>query len=334
MRCYIDTLSAYREFSGMISINNAKGWRFFKKTNNDDSHFFINYGGITVRYYPSRYGVGQVWITFSIGKLLRGSNLFPLDMPHVDTVLYEKVSDILMGVLNLSPADSDISGWEISRADFFILHPIEPRQRKWYLTAYGQLSLGSYVPCQCQNTVYLNSTLKQHKAAGTVVRIYPKLQEIHDTSAMPSLVEKDFEAYMVLCDKLCDFVRIEFQFRRRVLRYFFNHAKSVTVADIMQEDFQKARINRMIERLGLHRQIISRERMREQLPLIFSKRPTLQRAKQYVRLVNGRGVYPATIKSQFTAGQITYIRKRLYEHDLHCIVAEGGHDLAPVPLLR
>lgn len=332
MKCYIDMLSAYRQFSGMISINNSKGWKFFKKSNNDDSHFFINYGGITIRYYPSRYGVGQVWVTFSIGKLLRGTNLFPLDVPDIDTVLYEKVSDILMDVLSLSPTDSDISGWEVSRADFFILHPIEPGQRKWYLTAYKRLSLGAYVPYEYLNTFYLNSTLKRHRAAGTVVRVYDKPQEIFDTSNLPPAVEKDFESYMVLCDELCDFIRIEFQFRRRVLRYFFNHAKSVTVADIMQEDFQKARINRMIERLGLHRPIISRQHMRDAIKLIFSKKPTRQKAAKYISLINSRGTYPKTIKANFTEGEIRYICKRLHDYNLHTIVSEF-ENLQPVKLL-
>lgn len=166
MRCYIDTLTAYREFSGMISINNSKGWKFFKKTNNDDSHFFINYGGITVRYYPSRYGVGQLWVTFSIGKLLREANLFPLDMPDVDKVLYEEVSNILMDILNLPPADADISKWEVSRADFFILHAIEPRQRKWYLTAYKRLSLGAYVPYEYSEYLLSQQHLKTPQSGG------------------------------------------------------------------------------------------------------------------------------------------------------------------------
>lgn len=332
MKCYIDTLSTYRQFSGMISVNSSKGWKYFKKPNNDDSHFFINYGDVTIRYYPCRYGVGQLWVTFSIGKLLKGSNLFPLDMPDIDKALYEKVSNILMDILNLSPADADISKWEVSRADFFILHPIEPGQRQWYLTAYKRLSLGSYVPYEYQNTFYLNSTLKAHKAAGTVVRVYPKLQEIHDTSSMPPAVEKDFETYMVLCDRLCDFIRLEFQFRRRVLRYFFDHAKSVTVADIMQEDFQKARINRMIERLGLHRPIISRQHMRDEINKIFIKQPTRQRAAQYIAMVNGRGVYPKTIRRHFTEGEVRYIRKRLHDHNLHTVVSEF-EDLEPVKLL-
>lgn len=60
---------------------------------------------------------------------------------------------------------------------------IQPKLRKWYLEAYENLSLGAYVPCKYKNTFYLNSILKKHKGAGTVVRIYPKLQEIHETSA-------------------------------------------------------------------------------------------------------------------------------------------------------
>lgn len=76
------------------------------------------------------------------------------------------------------------------------------------------------------------------------MRIYPKLQEIHETSAeqIPVDVNKDFEYYMMLNDELHDYIRLEFQFRRQTLRYFFHNAKSVTVADVMQEQFQVERI--------------------------------------------------------------------------------------------
>lgn len=330
MRCHMDTVRIYHQLSTPLVLNNSVGWKYFRKPNIGDSHFFIRYKGLSCHFYAYRHTYGELWVTLSVPKLLKDNNLFPLDMENLDTVLYERVNSILSEIISVPVCD--VATWEVSRVDLFLLHRINPGQRQWYLGAYSRLFLGSYVPCQYKNTFYLNSVLKRHKAAGTVVRIYPKLQEIQDRDLRD--LDKEFERYLELCDSLHDFLRLEFQFRRRVLRYFFNQAPSVTLADVMQEDFQRERINRMIERLGLHRQIISRERMREQLPLIFSKRPTLQRAKQYIRLVNGRGVYPATIKSQFTAGQITYIRKRLYEHDLHCIVAEGGQDLSPVPLLR
>ncbi len=330
MRCHIDTVRIYHQLSTPLVLNHSVPWKYFRKANVRDSHFFIRYKGLTCHFYAYRHTYGELWVTLSVPRLVRGSNLFPLDMENLDAVLYEQVNSILSEIVSVPVCD--VATWEVSRVDLFLLHRIDPGQRQWYLGAYSRLFLGAYIPCQYKNTFYLNSVLKRHKAAGTVVRIYPKLQEIQDRDLKD--LDKEFERYLELCDSLHDFLRLEFQFRRRVLRHFFNHAPSVTLADVMKEDFQRERINRMIERLGLHHQIISREHMREQLPLIFSKRPTLQRAKQYIRLVNGRGVYPATIKSQFTAGQIAYIRKRLYEHDLHCIVAEGGHDLAPVPLLR
>ena len=242
-----------------------------------------------------------------------------------------------MDIITLNPSsDYDISTWEVSRLDLFLLHRINPKQRKWYLNAYSRLSIGSYIPYQHKNTFYLNSTLKKNKAAGTVVRIYPKLQEIYDTSPfakIPYSVEKDFEYYMELNDELHDYIRLEFQFRRQTLRYFFHHAKSVTVADVIQEPFQIERINRMIERLGLHRPIISRKHMKEQLSLIFTKQPTRQRAGQYISLINARGTYPQTIRNHFTEGQIRYIRQKLHQHDLHTVISEF-EDLEPVEHLE
>ncbi len=100
----------------------------------------------------------------------------------------------------------------------------------------------------------------------------------------------------------------------------------------MREDFQKERINRMIERLGLHRPIISRQHMKDEINKIFIKQPTRQRAAQYIAMVNGRGVYPKTLKRHFTEGEIRYIRKRLHDHNLHTVVSEF-EDLQPVKLL-
>lgn len=50
-------------------------------------------------------------------------------------------------------------------------------------------------------------------------------------------------------------------------------------------------------------------------------------------LVNGRGVYPQTIKQQFTEGQINYIRTILHKRNLHTVVSEF-EDLEPVELLK
>lgn len=318
-------------------INSIAQWKFYKKADKAEEHFFIRYQGITCRYYPHRYGVEQLWIALSVPKLLKGNNLYPINMDNLDMVLYQKVSRILMDIITVKPTtDYDISTWEVSRLDLFLLHRINPKQRKWYLNAYSRLFLGSYIPYQHKNTFYLNSTLKKHKAAGTVVRIYPKLQEQCDTSpfaTIPSAIEKDFEYYMKLNDSLHDYIRLEFQFRRQILRYFFHHAKSVTVADVIQEQFQIERINRMIERLGLHRPIISRKHMKEQLHLIFTKQPTRQRAGHYISLMNARGTYPQTIHKQFSEGQIRYIRQKLHQHNLHTVISEF-EDLEPVERLE
>lgn len=336
MKCYIDSMIAYIELKTIVILDNSHAqWKFFKRKNKYDNHFFIRYRNITCRYYPNRYGVGQVWVTFSIPKLLKGNNLYPLNMDGIDTMLYQIVNDRLSDIFDMNTLPTyDISSWQVSRLDLFVLHKIEPRLRKWYLMAYKRLSLGAYVPYQYQNTYYLNSTLKKHTGAGTVVRIYPKLQEMSDTSdTVPKDVEKDFENYMRINDELVDYIRLEFQFRRQTLRYFFHHAKSVTVSDVMQEQFQIERINRMIERLSLHRNIISRQNMKQQLDMIFTKAPTRQRAGKYIGLVNGRGVYPQTIGQHFTEGQVKYIRQKLHQHGLHTVVSEFV-DLEPVQYIK
>lgn len=337
MKSYIDTMTAYVEVSTTpVLDNNHAQWKFIKQKNKSDNHFFVRYRKVSCRYFPNRYGKGQIWLTFSIPKLLKGNNLYPVTGNNIDNTLYMIVKDILAEIFDINTIPTyNLAVWQVSRLDLFILHRIEPRLRKWYLKAYENLSLGAYVPYKCKNTYYLNSTLKKHKGAGTVVRIYPKLQEMYETSSeeIPKDVNEDFEYYMMLNDELHDYIRLEFQFRRRTLRYFFHHAKSVTVADVMQEQFQVERINRMIVRLGLHRKIISRQNMKKQLDKLFIKQPTRQRVGRYITLVNTRGVYPQAIKQHFTEGQIKYIRQKLHQHDLHTVVSEF-EDLEPVQLVK
>lgn len=337
MKCYIDTMVAYVEVvTTPVLSNNHAQWKFIKQKNKEDNHFFVRYRKLTCRYYPSRYGAGQIWLTFSLPKLLKGNNLYPVMGDNIDKSLYALVNDILSEIFDINTLPPyDLSVWQVSRLGLFLLHRIEPRLRKWYLKAYEHLSLGAYVPYKCKNTYYLNSSLKKHKGAGTVVRIYPKVQEMYETSSevIPTDVNNDCEYYLKLNDELHDYIRLEFQFRRQTLRYFFHNTKSVTVADVMQEQFQVERINRMIVRLGLHRKIISRQNMKKQLDKLFIKKPTRQRAGQYITLVNARGVYPQTIKQQFAEGQIRYIRQKLHGCDLHTVVSEF-EELEPVQLLK
>jgi hypothetical protein len=327
---------AYVEVITMpILNNNHVQWKFSKRQNKVDNHFFVRYRKVTCRYYPNRYGTGQIWLTFSIPKLLSGNNLYPITGNNIDSSFYTHVNDILSEIFDINTLPFyNLSVWQVSRLDLFMLHRIEPKLRKWYLDAYENLSLGAYTPYKYKNTYYLNSTLKKHKGAGTVVRIYPKLQEIYETSSehIPIDVEEDYEYYMMLNDELHDYIRLEFQFRRQTLRYFFNNIKSVTVADVMQEQFQVERINKMIVRLGLHRKIISRQNMNKQLDKLFVKKPTRYRAGRYITLVNTRGTYSNTIKQYFTEGQIKYIREKLHDCGLHTVVSEF-EDLEPIKLL-
>lgn len=73
--------------------------------------------------------------------------------------------------------------------------------------------------------------------------------------------------------------------------------------------------------------------MKIQLDKVFIKKPTRQRAGQYITLVNTRGVYPQTIKQQFAEGQIKYIRQKIHGSGLHTVVSEF-EDLEPVQLLN
>lgn len=327
---YIDTLSIYAVFNGgSITLNHtAAQWRHFKKPDQNASHYFIRYKNLTCRFFPSRYGYNWVCVTFSIGKLLRGTNLRPLDIE--DKELYQRVSEILMEIISLP--NYDIATWQVSRLDLFILHAIPPGRREDYERAYQRLSLGSFIPYQYKSTAYLFSRLKRYKAANTTIRIYPKLAEIADKE-YPSIIDKDVELYAELFDKLEDYMRLEFAFRRPTLRRYFN-GNGVAVADVMNENFQKERINRMIQRLHLDLTIITRTHMRNAIKLIFSKKPTQQRAARYISMVNSRGAYPKTVKANFTEGEVRYIQQKLRQYGIHTVLTDGIDNLEPVQLLK
>lgn len=343
MKCCIDTIAIYKLLPvGINIINTHAGWKYFKQKNSFDNHYFIRQDGITCRYYPDRYGNGQIWITCSIPKLLARNNLFPIEGLGIDAMFYYKVSSILVNIL-LPPRALiargirepnillDISSWQVSRLDLFMLHRIDINQREWYMQAYSRLSLGAYVPYKFGNTFYLNSSLKKHKAAGTVVRVYPKLREMQDAQSTPEHINNDCDYYMELCDRMDDYIRFEFQFRRQTLRYYFNNAKSVTLSDVMNERFQMERMAHMIKRLRLSDKIISRKKMKGCIDVIFTKEPTKQRALNYIAMVNKRGSYPNTIKSSFSTGQVRYIRDRLHKYGFHVIVSDFK-SLEPVNL--
>lgn len=343
MKCCIDTIAIYQSLpAGIDIINSQAGWKYYKQKNIYDNHYFIRQDGITCRYYPDRYGKGQIWVTCSIPKLLKQNNLFPIKGMNIDVMFYNKVSVILRDILLPSHTIKahgikdpevlfNISAWQVSRLDLFMLHRIDPKQREWYMQAYSRLSLGAYVPYQYSNTFYLNSSLKKHKAAGTVVRIYPKFKEMQDVQNTPEHIHKDCEYYMKPCDGANDYIRFEFQFRRQTLRYYLHGAKSVALSDVMDEQFQMERIAHMIKRIRLSDTIISRNQMKRCIDKIFTKEPTKQRALKYIAMINKRGSYPDTIRNSFSTGQVRYIRDKLHKRNLHVIVSDF-QSLKPINL--
>lgn len=147
MVCRIDTVSLYTELTTNIIFNNASQWRYFKKSDVLESHYFIRYKGLTARYYVYR---NQLWLTFSIPKLLKGSNLFPADMDDLDRILFDRI-DYTLGEIIIYPFLPSVRDWQVSRVDLFFLHRIEPGKRTWYMDAYSHLTLGGLCTISVSN---------------------------------------------------------------------------------------------------------------------------------------------------------------------------------------
>lgn len=181
---FIDTATMYFTFHippyKAVNIRLHKPWKF-RNTAKETRlhHWFLKDGAVFMAYYPDLFGHARLFVTFSVPRLLKGSNTF-----HVTDFDEGACYARLERSLNKFPwqqfgqaVPSSFHEWQASRIDLFLMHQIPVGQRDEYMDAYELLMLSRYRAVKYQNTYYLNSSRRPDKSSNKVFRVYPKAQE-------------------------------------------------------------------------------------------------------------------------------------------------------------
>lgn len=331
---YADTVTMYIDCPKGLKLINAPDKHWILKKDISDSNFdnyHIKLDKLYVRYYPKIFGQRRLFLTYSLPKLLCNSNVF--NVANFDEIVcYNLIIDKLHLCIDISGLQSvSFNDWNTSRIDLFIMHPIDPEERVEYEETYSTLRLGKYIPFKYENTIYLNSILRPDKAAGVVFRAYPKMKEINYRNRLnyPDDVDHDHEECLQLSDKKTEYYRFEFMLRRTAIRYECKKINvPATIHNVLNEDFQKQLINKMVYRIGLNLGILAKREFIQIINATFKTNTTNQNAKYLARQI--RNQLPV---NKLNKNQIYYIRKKLRNMNIH-IVTSKYIKLKPVEMLK
>ncbi len=331
----IDTVTMYFSFPmpsyRALKMPLSKPWRY-RGTAKDQRlhHWFLNTENIFMAFYPDLFNHVRLFVTFSVPRLLNGSNTFLVqnfDEAACYSLLMQSLSLFPWQQFQQSPPAS-FSEWQASRADLFLMHKIPIGQRDEYMGAYELLMLSKYRPKKYGNTYYLNSSRRPDKKSNKVFRVYPKVQEIHDRltgTDYPLSVHKKHEAYLLMDEHFSDFIRFEWMLRRSVIKYECNKLNTPpTMHEVFQQQFQEAVLLRLISALGLDRRILSKSNFRKAVQPLFKSQKTYQNALQLARQVrNGQSV-------TLTKCQTAHVKKTLKDSGIHFITTPY---ISPAPVM-
>lgn len=321
---YIDTATMYFTFHippyKAVNTHLHKPWRFRNKAREPSlHHWFLKDGAVFMAYYPDLFGHARLFVTFSVPRLLKGSNTF-----HVTDLDEGACYARLERSLNKFPwqqfrqaMPSSFHEWQASRIDLFLMHRIPVGEREEYMGAYELLMLSRYRPKRYKNTYYLNSGKRPDKKSNKVFRVYPKAQEIHDRLTgddYPLAVHKRHEAYLQMDEEMRDYIRFEWMLRRSILKY---ECKKLNVQpdmhEVLQQQFQESMLSKLIAAIGLDRLILSRNEFKKKIKPLFKTGKTYQNALQLARQIRNRQSVTLTVS------QAALVKKTLKQNGIHFI---------------
>lgn len=324
---YIDTFSIYYDFPSAPIIpwmpRMLPPWRYRDSAGDGClHHWFLAQGRSFLAFYPNLYGKARLYMTCSVPRLINGSNMFNVH-GFDEGAFYGLVQQELRafpwpGGRFGQPAS--FRGWQVSRADFFIMHFIPPGERGDYMDAYALLTLPRHRNARYGGTCYVNSSLRPDRKSGKVLRIYPKPQEAYDRhmgyADMPPAVGRRHEAYMQMDEDVVDAVRVEVMLRRGALRYQCRkRGVGTTAHDVLSQGFQEGVLSDMLAAAGLGLRILHRREYVRAANAIFKTGRTRANAKLLARQVrNGQAV-------TLSKGQAAFVRKVLRENGIHYITS-------------
>lgn len=303
---YLDTVTMYHNCTFDIRRLFTCHW-IWDNTNSDSNlhHFCIKTDHAFIRFFPNMYGVGLLYVTFSLPKLYYQCNQNTYNVTDYDNqtfmnILYSELAKV-MDASNLPTALAD---WQPSRPDLFRMRAINPADRKEYLYGYGRLAYRGAVSTTYLNTNYLPSA-KNCKRPNLLLRTYNKTIEQQDKRSLlsgnlPGVVEKDHEQLMHEFEIPNDQYRYEFSLRRSAIkRYCKKYNKPLNMETVMDERFQKFVLNELVMSRGLHYHILSKKEFRRVLPQIFPTKKSIDLALKLAESIRNKKPAPMKPHQQY-----------------------------------
>ena len=329
---YADTVSMYYDFNNKFPYNLVmpRPWKLNNRSKDVFlHHWYLKLDKMYLAFYPDMYGNGRLFVTFSLPKLLKGSNVY-----NVSNFDEDKCYEIICTELSVFPwiilspynRPTSFTDWQVSRIDLFIMHHIPVGQRTDYQEAYELLTLPRYRTTRYKNTCYINSSFRPDKKSNKVFRSYPKLKEEQDRICLeyPLAVHKMHETYLQTMDRVEDLYRFELMLRRSIIKYECQkRGLQPNMHELFKQEFQKELLSKMISAVGLDRNILCRNDFKKQVYQIFKTPKTKQNALLLARCIRNKQNVP------LTSNQIYHIKKELKKHDIH-FVTHRYRNLLPV----
>lgn len=333
---YCDTVSMFFEFKNKFPYNlpMPKPWKY--NNNHKDAYldyWYVKLDKMYLAFYPDMYGVGRLFVTFSLPKLLKGSNIYNVhnfDEDNCYQIILNELSVFPWALL--APYDKPISfsEWQASRLDLFIMHHIPVGLREDYQQAYELLTLPRYRSVRYENTCYINSSIRPDRKSNKVIRMYPKLKEEQDRICKdyPLSVHRMHETYLQTMDRVEDLFRFEFMLRRSILKYECKKRNiNLNMHEVFNQNFQEELLSKMISAVGLNLNILQKTEFKKKVHQIFKTSKTQKNALLLARCVRNKQNIP------LSSNQIYNIKKELKKNGIH-FVTHGYKNIEPVRLFQ
>lgn len=303
---FSDTISMYYNCAFDLRRLFTCHW-IWDNTDQDSNlyHFCIKTDHAFVRFYPNMYGVGRLYVTFSLPKLYNRGNRNTYNVTDYDNQAFMDILYSELGkVMDMSKLPTALADWQPSRVDLFRMRTINPADRKEYLYGYGRLSYRGTVSSTYLNTNYLPSS-KNCKCPNLLLRTYNKTIEEQDKRSLlsgnlPGAAENDHEQLMRDFDIPPDQYRYEFSLRRVAIKRFCDkYNKPLNMETVMNEDFQKFVLNELVMSRGLHHSILNKKDFRSVLHKIFPTKKSINLALKLAESIRNKKPVPLKPHQQY-----------------------------------
>jgi hypothetical protein len=329
-RVYLDTVTLRFEFpKHSLQRKHSSRWSLTTETYGGQkvvSHY-LKEDHFTLRVFDCFVnGKSILSATFSVPKVLNGNNYCYADIAELGG-LYTRLDCVIQKNLT-APKMINIMKGQVSRADLFYMHPIEPELREVYHNAYACMKYRAFTKIGYISTNYLTSKpFQYHKGnpASVVYRCYDKDIEAFQRN-YPGSVHEDFENAQEVEYTPPGYRRFEAQFLRPKLKRMLKK-NSVTLADISDPQFQVKGLDSFFLATKMYDRMLPVKELHHQIQSIFPREKTRRNATDITHDIrNG-------MKPKKTVAQQRYVTDALHANGIHYISTPNEYNGKQVPPL-